>query len=304
MILNRNVNKMLYIFKKLSLYLKSIRPEIFIMDWSMIWVAFFLIETEFTAYFITTILILMIISGPFIHGAVDIINDYFDYKIDVKNERKDKLLVTGDVSFYEMKLLSIVLLVMGNLFAFLFLPLLLAFLMLLSSIIGVLYSVPPVRFREYYPLSAILPSIPYFLVSPIAWIIFTDTVTDKAILVGLILAANMFLGLTLKDIYDYQGDLEHDVKSIIYWLNMNRATYVIVLLTFLSPSLILFGVTYNIFGKMGLVVAFFQYLIAIISSKFIISRKWTPEMSYKLFYPTYRLGCFFLLSVFGLLKLI
>ncbi len=294
---------MRYLYKKLLTYFKATRPEIFIMDWSMIWVAFFLIETEFSTYFITTILVLMVISGPFIHGAVDMINDYFDYEIDVKNKRTDKLLVTGEMSSHEMLYLPVALLFVANLFALLLLPQLLAFLMILSSILGVLYSVPPVRFREYYPLSAILPSIPYFLVSPIAWYVFTGAVNNKAILVGLILAANMFLGLTLKDLYDYVGDLGHGVKSIVYWLNPTRARYFVVLVTFLSPSLILFGLV-NIFSKPGGLVAIFQLMIAGFSSKFIISGEWTPEMSYKLFYPTYRLGCFILLSILGLLKLI
>lgn len=288
---------------KLLTYLKATRPEIFIMDWSMIWVAFFFIDIEFDSYFAGTVLVLMVISGPFIHGGVDMINDYFDYGIDIKNNRKDKLLVTGKMSEKEMLYLPVTLLIAANLFAVLTLPWLLASLMILSSLLGVLYSVPPVRFREYYPLSAVLPSIPYFLVSPIAWYVFTGTVTDKAILLGLILAVNMFLGLTLKDIYDYKGDLEHGVKSVVYWLSQVKARYFVVLLAFVSPTLILFGTAAGIFGKLGLLVAFFQYLIAAFSSRYIISGEWTPDMSYKLFYPTYRLGCFFLLSILGLFKL-
>ncbi len=290
------------LYKKLITYVRATRPEIFIMDWSMIWVAFFLVETEFSGQFIAVILILMLISGPFIHGAVDMINDYFDYRIDVKNKRTDKLLVTGEMTSREMLGLTSVLLIIGNFLALLLLPRLLAFLMILSSILGVLYSVPPVRFRECYPLSAILPSIPYFLVSPVVWYVFTGTVTNKAILVGLILAVNMFLGLTLKDIYDYMGDLEHGVKSIVYWLNPIKARYFIVLVAFVSPSLIVYGVMSNIFSKLGLLIAFFQYIIAFFSSKYIISGEWTPKMSYKRFYPAYRLGCFILLSLMGLLK--
>ncbi|WP_206741767.1 UbiA family prenyltransferase [Candidatus Methanoperedens nitratireducens] len=286
------------------IYLKATRPEIFIMDWSMIWVAFFLVETEINTYFIITILILMLISGPFIHGAVDIINDYFDYRIDVKNKRTDKLLVTGEITASEMLYLTVALLIIGNFMALLLLPPLFAFLMILSSIIGVLYSVPPVRFREYYPLSAILPSIPYFLISPIAWYVFTGAVPDKGLLIGLILAVNMFLGLTLKDIYDYLGDLQHGVKSIVYWLNPVKARYFVILVTFVSPSLIVLGILLNVFSNFGLLVAFSQYLITLLSSKFIISGEWSPGISYKLFYPTYRLGCFILLSLLGLLKLI
>ncbi|MDJ1423588.1 MAG: UbiA family prenyltransferase [Candidatus Methanoperedens sp.] len=274
------------------------------MDWSMIWVAFFLVETEINTYFIITILILMLISGPFIHGAVDIINDYFDYRIDVKNKRTDKLLVTGEITASEMLYLTVALLIIGNFMALLLLPPLFAFLMILSSIIGVLYSVPPVRFREYYPLSAILPSIPYFLISPIAWYVFTGAVPDKGLLIGLILAVNMFLGLTLKDIYDYLGDLQHGVKSIVYWLNPVKARYFVILVTFVSPSLIVLGILLNVFSNFGLLVAFSQYLITLLSSKFIISGEWSPGISYKLFYPTYRLGCFILLSLLGLLKLI
>ncbi|KCZ72478.1 1,4-dihydroxy-2-naphthoate octaprenyltransferase [Candidatus Methanoperedens nitroreducens] len=290
--------------KKFLIYLKATRPEIFIMDWSMIWVAFFLVETEINTYFIITILILMLISGPFIHGAVDIINDYFDYRIDVKNKRTDKLLVTGEITASEMLYLTVALLIIGNFMALLLLPPLFAFLMILSSIIGVLYSVPPVRFREYYPLSAILPSIPYFLISPIAWYVFTGAVPDKGLLIGLILAVNMFLGLTLKDIYDYLGDLQHGVKSIVYWLNPVKARYFVILVTFVSPSLIVLGILLNVFSNFGLLVAFSQYLITLLSSKFIISGEWSPGISYKLFYPTYRLGCFILLSLLGLLKLI
>ncbi len=291
-------------YNKILAYIKATRPEIFIMDWSMIWAAFFLIETEFNGHFLTTVIILMVISGPFIHGAVDMINDYYDYKIDVKNKRTDKLLVTGEMTPREMLGLTVLLLILGNFLALMLLPRLLAFLMILSSILGVLYSLPPVRFREYYPFSAILPSIPYFLVSPIAWYVFTGSVNDKAILVGLILAVNMFLGLTLKDIYDYVGDLEHGVKSIVYWLNPVKARYFVVMVAFISPSLIVFGALSNIFGKLGLLVAFIQYLITFFSSNYIISGKWTPGMSYKRFYPAYRLGCFIMLSLLGVLKLI
>lgn len=292
------------LYKKMLAYLRATRPEIFIMDWSMIWAAFFLVETEISRYFITVVLILMLVSGPFIHGAVDMVNDYFDYRIDIKNKRTDKLLVTGEMTPREMLGLTAFLLITGNMLALLLLPGLLAYLMILSSILGVLYSVPPVRFREYYPLSALLPSIPYFLVSPIAWYVLTGTVTDKAVLVGLVLAVNMFLGLTLKDIYDYRGDLEHGVKSVVYWLNPVRARYFVVLVAFISPSLIVYGAVSDIFGEMGLVVALSQYVITVLSCKYIISGKWTPKMSYKLFYPAYRLGCFILLSIFGLQRLI
>ena len=292
------------IYKKLITYIRATRPEIFIMDWSMIWVAFFLVETEFNWQFISTILILMLISGPFIHGAVDMINDYFDYRIDVKNRRSDKLLVNGEMTSHEMLVLTAILLISGNILALILLPGLLAFLMILSTILGVLYSVPPVRFREFYPLSAILPSVPYFLVSIIAWFIFTGNIGDKAILVGSILAVNMFLGLTLKDIYDSRGDLEYGVKSIVYWLNPVRARYFVVLVAFLSPSLIVIGVAAHIFNSIALTIAFFQYIITIFSSNYIISGEWTPRLSYKIFYPTYRLGCFILLSLLGLFKLI
>lgn len=292
------------IYKKLITYIRATRPEIFIMDWSMIWVAFFLVETEFNWQFISTILILMLISGPFIHGAVDMINDYFDYRIDVKNRRSDKLLVSGEMTSHEMLVLTGILLISGNILALILLPGLLAFLMILSTILGVLYSVPPVRFREFYPLSAILPSVPYFLVSIIAWFIFTGNIGDKAILVGSILAVNMFLGLTLKDIYDSRGDLEYGVKSIVYWLNPVRARYFVVLVAFLSPSLIVIGVAAHIFNSIALTIAFFQYIITIFSSNYIISGEWTPRLSYKVFYPAYRLGCFILLSLLGSFKLI
>lgn len=292
------------LYKKMLAYLRATRPEIFIMDWSMIWAAFFLVETEIGRYFITVVLILMLVSGPFIHGAVDMVNDYFDYRIDVMNKRTDKLLVTGEMTPREMLGLTVVLLVAGNMIALLLLPSLLAYLMVLSSVLGVLYSLPPVRFREYYPLSALLPSIPYFLVSPIAWYVLTGTVTDKALLVGLVLAVNMFLGLTLKDIYDYRGDLEHGVKSVVYWLNPAGARYFVVLVALISPSMIAYGSVTGIFGKTALIVALSQYAITVFSFKYIISGKWTPRMSYKLFYPAYRLGCFLLLSVFGLQGLI
>lgn len=292
------------IYKKLITYIKATRPEIFIMDWSMIWVAFFLVETKFDFQFISTILILMLISGPFIHGAIDMLNDYFDYRIDIKNKRSDKLLVSGEMTSNEMLGLTAILLISGNILALVLLPKMLAFLMILSSIIGVLYSVPPIRFREFYPLSAILPSIPYFLVSLIAWSLFAGNIGDKAVLVGLILAVNMFLGLTLKDIYDSKGDMEYGVKSIVYWLNNVRAKYFVILVAFVSPSLIVYGVLSQIFNSVALTIAFFQYIITILSSKYIISGEWTPKLSYKIFYPTYRLGCFILLSLLGSFNLI
>lgn len=185
------------------------------------------------------------------------LNDYFDYEVDVKNERTDRPLVRGDLDRDTALYISLVLFPLGIL-ASVFVNWTCFFIALLTGILSVLYDAWMKKIKllgNFY--------IAYIMAIPF---VFGGTVVSPD-LSPIVLFLSLIAFLTgvgreiMKDIMDFRGDKEEGVKSFPSSIGVSKsksfaALFYIVAIS-LSPLPFLFeigGVYHMNYVYLGIVL--------------------------------------------------
>lgn len=150
------------------------------------------------------------LTALFIEAGVFTLNDYFDIKSDILNERYDRPLVSGDVGRGEVLLIGVISITAGIIFS-LFLNIYCFFLAVILAVLGICYDL---KIKEFFITSnffiAFTMTIPF---------IFGGLIVSQRInFIILILSSIAFLtGFgreIMKDIMDIRGDALRNVRSI------------------------------------------------------------------------------------------
>jgi 4-hydroxybenzoate polyprenyltransferase len=146
-------------------------------------------------------------------------------------------------------------------------PLLTVFIVV-SSLAGVLYLVPPFRLRQTVlkPLvNFSVGSVPVLIVASF-FSVFSVQVWPLVFLIGITTAVNSLW----EDLADYASNLNNDAKTFLVVLGLRRGFFTTIVLGFcLVPLMVLIGVMFNL---SLLYYAIFSLLVAFMSLRLIQNR--------------------------------
>lgn len=221
--------------------------------------------------FLGTAIPFLMISGS------NAINDLVDYEGDKKNNRVDRPLVTSDISFRTVKLISILGLSIGPIMTIIFNRGLVTITVLLLSLLSVSYSLwlKKTGFVGNCVV-ALSQTSPFILGAVIISSSHVDTINTIAIITMITFIGTLSREIA-KGIMDVEGDRAENVNTIAVRYGVKNAAYLSIALQivtmFLFPLPIFFGFKDNIF-----------YLIAIIlpiSLIIFIINKLLKDQSYE-----------------------
>ena len=169
--------------------------------------------------------ILPVLTITFSAMGLYVINDVFDLEID-KVSHPERSLPQGKVTIRQALIFGILLLIAGPVFALIINPAA-GLLVGMITVIGVLYSVPPVRLRKYPVIPSVMIGF-MVLFSFVAGAAFKVPITGKILFGGLVLWAFFALHSPIKDIDQEEGDKVGGVMTLPVLLGNEMALKVTV----------------------------------------------------------------------------
>lgn len=217
------------------------------------------------------------LTALFLQASAFALNDFFDYEVDVANERTDRPLVRGDLDKNTAFILFVALGVFGFVFAYLISieAFTLAFII---AVAGFLYDV---KLKEFGFSGNIY--IAFSMAAPFIFgsVVATDTIVPSA---GLLALLAFFSGIgreIMKGIEDVEGDALRNVKTIARLKGENRAAQLSSLLFVVSIILsilpLLFVDKYFMDLKYIIPVAGTDAIL-ILTSKELLAGKWEKQL--------------------------
>ncbi len=220
-------------------------------------------------------LIFGMLTAIFLQASAFALNDYFDYEVDVANERLDRPLVRGDISRKSALILSLALLPPGLLAAYLISPVALVFAVAIT-LLGYIYDVKLKEFgfagNLYIALTMAAPFI-------FGSIVASGTIITSSALLSLIAFLSGVGREIMKGIEDVEGDELRDVKTIArlkgesYAAKLSAALFVTSVA--ISPLPLFFLNHYYMDVKYAIPVAVTDYLLLNVS--FNLLKRWGRE---------------------------
>jgi 4-hydroxybenzoate polyprenyltransferase len=199
-------------------------------------------------------------------SGVDVINNVFDVELDVKSDLSRSEYTTNlgrlgtCISLFFLAL-SI------SLGAITGIPLVAVFV-LVGIIAGILYSIPPFRFRQtiYKPVvNFSVGAVPVLIVAAF-FNVFSFNVFVLLLLLGISTAVNSLW----EDLADYNSDFDARARTILVVLGLKRGFYLTIVMGYLLiPLMLLVGVLFNLNLLYFLVLA---ALVVFISLRLIQNR--------------------------------
>ena len=181
------------------------------------------------------------LTAVFLQASAFALNDYFDYEVDLANERMDRPLVRGDLSRRTALILSFVLAPLGFLTAYLISIEVLA-LALVIALLGFIYDA---KLKEFGLTGNVY--IAFSMAAPFIFgsVVATGEIKESSALLALIAFFSGVAREIMKGIEDVEGDALRNVKTIARTKGVKVAAktsaflFVLsVLLSFLPPLLI------------------------------------------------------------------
>ncbi len=217
------------------------------------------------------------LTALFLQASAFALNDFFDYDVDVANERTDRPLVRGDVDRNTAFIFFVALGVFGFVFAYLISieAFVLAFII---TVAGFLYDI---KLKEFGFSGNIY--IAFSMAAPFIFgsVVATETIVPSA---GLLALLAFFSGIgreIMKGIEDVEGDALRNVKTIARLKGEKRAAQLASLLFLLSIIFsflpLLFVDKYFMDLKYIIPVAGTDVLL-ILTSKELLAGKWEKQL--------------------------
>lgn len=174
-----------------------------------------------SSYFNIQNIVLGFFTALFLQASAFALNDYFDFEVDLANNRFDRPLVRGEISKKEALIASLILAPVGSLFAYLisFIAFILA---IFITIIGYIYDI---KLKEYGLVGnfyiALSMAVPFLFGSVIA----KSTFTLQAVILALIAFLSGVGREIMKGIEDVEGDAIRNVKTIARMRGIKSAAF-------------------------------------------------------------------------------
>jgi len=187
-------------------------------------------------YFLAALALLFSIF--FAYQSAVVVNDIFDIESD-KISNNNRPLVKKKLSSGEMRSLAIVYMFIALFFA-INVSYSSFFLVFLAIMFSLIYSVPPLRLKRFFPISTFILALSALIAMLAGFSIFGD---GKNIYIfpkplTLLVLVIFTLAGNIKDIKDFKGDKKTKIKTIPVLLGERKGKIVIALFVFLSYILV------------------------------------------------------------------
>lgn len=222
-------------------YFEILRPKLWIPSFVSTFIGYIfalnlhLPSSSFSSFHL---LVALLITGPLIGGGALVLNQYFDFEEDkYSSKRKRYTLVAGDIDKKSALAYAFVLLAIGILFAF-FINLDVFTITLITTLLSILYSTPPVRFKKRLFLDSMTNGVCYGILPTSVGF----TIVAPFSLESLIISFPLFLGYTgghmLLAIPDIENDKMFGLRTSAVVLGYKN-TVVVATSLFLSMIVVL-----------------------------------------------------------------
>lgn len=176
--------------------------------------------------------------GPLLGGATILFNDYFDRYTDFESRRKKYLpLIGGIIKPKSVLFVSIFLFFLSFLFA-LFISLWFVVLITICIILSILYSSPPMRFKERPGLDFITNAFGSGVICSLAGWILVKPISEFPILWGLLGFFGVGAIYIPTTIIDYEPDIKEGIRTIATYLEKKKVFYLGLACVIISNSII------------------------------------------------------------------
>lgn len=158
-------------------------------------------------------------------SGIYLLNDIYDLDID-RVSHPDRALPSGRVSISQAMVAAYMFMALGVAIAFFFDPMA-GGLVLSISVLGIAYSIPPIRLRDY----PIVPSVVIALLASLSFLTGASLVTNLSakLVFGAILILAFFYSSSLtKDLQNIEGDRAAGVRSLPVILEEERGTKITI----------------------------------------------------------------------------
>jgi len=169
----------------------------------------------------------MLMAGPILTGASQVVNDYFDREVDAINEPQ-RLIPSGMVSLTQV-FITFVLLTSTGLGIALFLGSDVALLVSVGLLMAVFYSAPPVRAKRNGWYGNTLVAISYEGLAWLAGHMAFAALTPASLLIALIYSVGAHGIMSINDYKSIDGDRASGIRSIPVQYGPKRAAWLIVI---------------------------------------------------------------------------
>ncbi len=215
----------------------------------------------------------ILIIGPFLGGATILFNDYYDRKIDTPSRRKKHLpLSLGVLKPESIYRLSITLFFLAFLLSFL-ISFWFVFLISICILLSIIYSSPPLRFKERPGLDLFTNSAGSGLICSLAGWAVVRPLSEFPIVWGILSLFGVGVIYIPTTIIDYESDVKKGVKTIATYLGKKKTFYIgMACLLIANGIIVLMSLTHYILYPEFLLFAW-PIIIAEIASYWYLLKK-------------------------------
>lgn len=283
---------------KISAYIKSMRPETWFLG-SMPIFFMGLIASGFelslqTLYGIFSLIMIIVVM---LLGGTNMFNEVFDTEADKINKPK-RPIVSGAITRKSAFVISTLLMLGGLVWSF-FIKTEVFYISLLAFALGILYSIPKIRFKDYSFSSMLTLGLGYgFVIPASSWFLFRGW-DDSTIWMILLMTFSWFFAATnFKDFKDVPGDRVKGSKTMVILIGEQKTIDVMTFLMCVLPSSLLL-----IYVIMGFLPFWSIISLLTFAATFYVLRwlsgNYSPENAFKGYKATYFLypSFFVLLSI-------
>ena len=235
---NQEEKKLMYYLKKISMYLLAFKPLGWITGISFFLLGEWLAIRNFPLY----PSVILIIGSALIAFSGSLLNNIFDKSLDVFS-RKPTILIFKYIKEKEMKINSIILLILG-LILFLLVNYKVFLIGVFIGILSIIYSAPPLRLKTKPPFDSIINSLilgplPFLL----GWIASNRNIDLNTLIYTLIFYVFIKAFVLIYTVTDVKNDREYGIETTCTKIGIKTSLYLAVILFTVSliASIYIFG---------------------------------------------------------------
>jgi len=181
---------------------------------------------------ISRVVLGILMAGPILCGASQVMNDYYDREIDALNE-PDRLIPSGLVALWQVFTTVAVLLVVGFGIA-LFLGTDVAALTAAGMIFALAYSAPPVRAKRNGWYGNTVVAISYEGLAWLAGHVAFAALTPGTVIIAALYSFGAHGIMAINDYKSIDGDQQTGIRTIPVMYGVKRAAWIIVIIMNIS----------------------------------------------------------------------
>jgi len=200
---------------------------------------------DFTPGDISRVVLGILMAGPILCGASQVVNDYYDREIDALNE-PDRLIPSGLVALWQVFTTVAVLLIVGFGIA-LFLGTDVAALTAVGMIFALAYSAPPIRAKRNGWYGNGVVAISYEGLAWLAGHVAFAALTPGSVIVAALYSFGAHGIMAINDYKSIDGDEQVGIRTIPVMYGVKRAAWIIIITMNISQVSVL--IAFMIWGN-------------------------------------------------------